>query len=127
MSLPSADASTAARVRGLFADVIELAQVRFELFTVEARDELSRLARMAVMGALAVVFVSFGLIFLAIFLTVLLWDSQRLLALGVFTTLFLGGGAGLVLWVRQQARQGLQMFAATRDELLRDQQRLRQP
>lgn len=37
MSLPSADASTAARVRGLFADVIELAQVRFELFTVEAR------------------------------------------------------------------------------------------
>ena len=109
MSLPSADASTAARVRGLFADVIELAQVRFELFTVEARDELSRLARMAVMGALAVVFVSFGLIFLAIFLTVLLWDSQRLLA--------------LLAW--QRARQGARMFAASRDELRRDQERLR--
>ena len=125
MSLPSSDASTAARVRGLFADVIELAQVRFELFTVEARDELSRLARMAVMGALAVVFVSFGLIFLAIFLTVLLWDSQRLLALGVFTTLFLGGGAVLALLAWQKARQGLRMFGATRDELRRDQERLR--
>ena len=79
MSLPSSDASTAARVRGLLADVIELAQVRFELFTVEAREELARLAGMAVMGALAVVFVSFGLIFLAIFLTVLLWDTHRVL------------------------------------------------
>ena len=55
MSLPASDASTAARVRGLLADVIELAQVRFELFTVEAREELARLAGMAVMGALAVV------------------------------------------------------------------------
>ena len=42
MSLPSSDASTAARVRGLLADVIELAQVRFELFTVEAREACAR-------------------------------------------------------------------------------------
>ena len=69
-------------MRGLVADVIELAQVRLELFTVEAREELVRLAGMALMGALAVVFVGFGLIFLAVFLTVLLWDSQRLLAMG---------------------------------------------
>lgn len=125
MSLPSADTSTAARVRGLFADIIELVQVRFELFTVEAREEIARLARMAVMGALAVVFVSFGLIFLAIFLTVLLWDSQRLLALGIFTTLFLGGGAVLAIVAWQQAKKGLRMFSATRDELRRDQERLR--
>ena len=125
MSLSAANASTASRVRGLFADVIELAQVRFELFTVEARDELARLASMAVMGAFAVVFISFGLIFLAVFLTVLLWDSQRLLALGVFTALFLGGGGVLGLLAWQKARQGLRMFGATRDELRRDQERLR--
>ncbi len=125
MSLPSSDASTAARVRGLFADVIELAQVRLELFTVEARQGMAGLASMAVMGALAVVFVSFGLIFLAIFLTVLLWDTQRLLALGVFTTLFLGGGSVLALLVWQKARQGIRLFGTTRDELRRDQERLR--
>ena len=127
MTSPAQDAGTAARLRALLADVVELVQVRLELFTVEARQELARLAHVAALGALAVVLLSFGLIFLALFLTVLLWDSQRLLALGIFTTLFLGGGAGLVLWVRQQARQGLRMFAATRDELLRDQQRLREP
>ena len=125
MSRPSVDPSTAERVRGLLADVFELAQVRLELFTVEARQELSRLTWMAVMAALAVVFVSFGLIFLAIFLTVLLWDTQRLLALGIFTTIFLGGGVVMALVAFQRARQGVNMFAATRDELRRDQERLR--
>jgi uncharacterized membrane protein YqjE len=125
MTRPAAEPSTATRVRGLFADLMELAQVRLELFTVEARQELSRLTWMAVMAALAVVFVSFGLIFLAIFITVLLWDTQRLLALGIFTTVFLGGGLVLALLAWQRARQGAQMFAATRDELRRDQQRLR--
>ena len=124
---PDSEYSSAARVRGLLADVVELAQVRLELFTVEAREELGRLASMAVMGALALVFVSFGLIFLAIFLTVLLWDSQRLLALGIFTSLFLGGGLLLALLVRNKAKLGFRMFGTLREELQRDQDRLRAP
>ena len=55
MTSPAQDAGTAARLRALLADVVELVQVRLELFTVEAREELARLARMAVLGALAVV------------------------------------------------------------------------
>ncbi|MBK6869353.1 MAG: phage holin family protein [Burkholderiales bacterium] len=125
MASSSSDVNTAGRLRGLFADVIELAQVRLELFTVEARVELSRLTWLAALGALAVVFVSFGLIFLAIFLTVLVWDTHRLVALGIFTTLFLGGGLVLALLAWQRARQGARMFAASRDELRRDQERLR--
>jgi len=125
MNRPSDDANTAARVRGLLADVIELAQVRLELFTIEARQTLSQLAWTVALAALAVVLVSFGLVFLAVFLTVLLWDSERLLALGVFTVIFLGGGLTLALIVWQRARQSARMFAATRDELRRDQERLR--
>ena len=70
-------------------------------------------------------FVSFGLIFLAIFLTVLLWDTHRLLALGIFTSLFLGGGLVLALLAWNKAKQGFRMFGATRSELQRDQDRLR--
>ena len=125
MTPPPGNASTSARVRALLADVVELAQVRLELFTVEARQEASRLTSLAVMSALAVVFVSFGLIFLAVFITVLLWDSQRLLALGIFTALFLGGGLVLGLLAMQRARQAANMFSATLDELRRDQERLR--
>ena len=117
--------STSSRVRGLLADVLELAQVRFEVHTIEARQEVLRLGQMAVFGAFAVTFLSFGLIFLAIFLTVLFWDSHRLVALGIFTALFLGGGIAfsVVAWAR--FKEGSSMFSATRDELQRDQERLR--
>lgn len=125
MNRPSDDPSTAARVRGLLADVLELAQVRLELLTVEARQEFARLTSMAALAMLAAVFVGFGLVFLAVFLTVLLWDSQRLLTLGVFTVLFLGGGVALAVTVWLRARQGARMFAASREELRRDRERLR--
>jgi uncharacterized membrane protein YqjE len=125
MTPPPDDSRTAARVRGLLADVAELAQVRLELFAVEARQDLARLAGLAGLAVLAAVFIAFGLVFLAVFLTVLLWDSQRLLALGVFTAFFLGGGAALagVLWLR--ARRGVYLLSATREELRRDRERLR--
>ena len=38
MTSPAQDAGTAARLRALLADVVELVQVRLELFTVEARE-----------------------------------------------------------------------------------------
>ena len=125
MSPPASDAGTAARLRALLADVVELVQVRLELFTVEARQELARLAHVAALGALAVVLLSFGLIFLALFLTVLLWDSQRLLALGIFSTAFLGGGAVLALLAWQRLRRGLRLFRASIQELRADRERLR--
>ena len=98
--------STATRLRQLLADAIELIQVRLELLGLEAREDLGQLLTLGVQAALAVVLLSFGLIFLALFLTVMLWDSQRLLALGIFTTVFLGGGAVLGLLAWQRLRRG---------------------
>ena len=121
----SEQAGTASRVRALLADVIELAQVRFELFTVEAREELLRLGQMAMFGAFAVTFLSFGLIFLAVFLTVLFWDTHRLLALGIFTAIFLGGGLVLFALAWARFKEGFRMFSGTREELQLDQERLR--
>lgn len=116
--------STASRVRLLLADVIELVQVRLELFTVEARLETARLVWMLMLGAFAVVLLSFGLIFLSIFITVLLWDTHRELALAVFTALFLGGGFVLLMLARSRFKQGARMFEATRAELQRDKERM---
>ncbi|MCA0327028.1 MAG: phage holin family protein [Proteobacteria bacterium] len=115
----------AATVAGTLADLVELGQIRLELFTIEAREDLNRLATMALLGALGLVLLSFGLIFLALFLTVLLWDSHRLLALGVFTALFLVGGGVTAAMAWARTRQGLRLFSATLNELRRDQERLR--
>ena len=50
MSLPASDASTAARVRGLLADVIHLAHVPLELLPVPPPAEPPPPARLAVHG-----------------------------------------------------------------------------
>ena len=85
------------RVRGWLANVLELAEVRLELLTIEARIGLQRLILVCVVGVLGAVMTAFGVIFLALLITVWLWDSHPLLALGVFTALFLGGGADVTL------------------------------
>ena len=117
--------STLTRVRQLLADGVELAQVRLELLSLEAREDIGQLLTLGVQAALAVVLLSFGLIFLALFLTVMLWDTQRLLALGIFTTVFLCGGGVLGLLAWQRLRRGLRLFRSSIQELRADRERLR--
>ena len=57
--------------------------------------------------------------------TVDLDQLDRLLALGVFTALFLVGGGVTAAMAWARTRQGLRLFSATLNELRRDQERLR--
>ena len=65
-----------------------------------------------------------GLVFLATFLTVLLWDSHRLLALGVFSALFLGAGIICLSLAMSLARSGSKLFSASLAELRKDREAL---
>lgn len=114
----------AVSLRGFAASLIEIVHVRFELITVEARDEALRLTELLVYGALAIAFLTFGIAFLAVLLTVLLWDSHRLLVLTLFSTLFitLGVVAGVV--ARARMVEGTRLFASSLEELKRDRDTL---
>jgi uncharacterized membrane protein YqjE len=117
--------STAARLRLLLTDVVDLAAVRLDLLVVEARLETRRVAWMLALGVCGVVLLAFGVVFGAIWLTVLLWDTHRIAALTAFTVLFLAGGAVLLGLAWARMKQGARMFAATRAELQADKERLR--
>lgn len=114
----------AVSLRGFAASLIEIIHVRFELITVEARDEALRLTELLVYGALSIAFLTFGIAFLAVLLTVLLWDSHRLLVLTLFSTLFitLGVVAGVV--ARARMVEGTRLFASSLEELKRDRDTL---
>lgn len=114
----------AVSLRGFAASLIEIIHVRFELITVEARDEALRLTELLVYGALAIAFFTFGIAFLAVLFTVLLWDSHRLLVLTLFSTLFIT--LGLVAGVVARARmiEGTRLFASSLEELKRDRDTL---
>ena len=79
-------------VRGLGVTALALLGNRLDLLGTELVEERGRLLSLVTYGAVALLLLAAGLVFLSVFITVLLWDSNRLLALGVFSGLFLAGG-----------------------------------
>ncbi len=119
-----ADSSTRgglfASLRGLAVTGLGLLQNRLELLAVEIQEERTRSVSLAAYSVAAVILLGAGAIFLAIFITVLLWDSNRLLALGVFSALFLGGGIVCLLVVRGLASKPSTLFTGSLAELAKD-------
>lgn len=112
-------------LKGLAGTVLELLQVRLELLSVEAQEESLRIAALLVYSAFAVSLLSMGLGFLAMLITVALWDSHRLLPLVVFAVLFLALGGLAAYQARQRVLSGSRLFSASLDELRRDREDLR--
>ena len=111
-------------LRGWLRDGVELLRVRLELFGVEAREHALATFELLLAGLATLLFLGLGLGFLALLITVLLWDSHRVLALAVFATLFLTLG-GLALWLlRRRWRDSQRWFDASLGELNRDGERL---
>lgn len=113
-----------ASLRALVATGVALLQTRLELLSVELQDEQLRLRAMLLYGVAAVLLGAFGLVFVAVFVTVLLWDSHRLLALGIFSALFLAAGIACAAVTARHARSGSKLFSASLAELRRDREAL---
>ena len=111
-------------LRGWLHDGVALLRVRLELFGVEAREHALASVELLLAGLAALLFLSLGLGFFAVLLTVLLWDSHRLLALAVFTTLFLTLGLVALVLLRQRWQTTQRWFDASLAELGQDEQRL---
>lgn len=113
-----------ASAKGLLGTCVILLHNRLELLGVELAEERVRLVSLLAYGAAAFLCIAAGLIFLAIFLTVLLWESNRLLALGVFSALFLGAGVASLTLAMSLARSGSKLFSASLAELRKDRDAL---
>lgn len=120
-----APAGLAGSARGLAATVLAIAANRLSLLGVEVAEERERLVALLIFGISAVLSLGVGLVFLAILVTVLLWESQRALALGAFSALFIGAGAVCALIARGLARRPSALFVASLGELRKDGDALR--
>lgn len=113
-----------ASTKGLLGTGLSLLHNRLELLGVELAEERVRLVSLLAYGATAFLCLAAGLIFLAVFLTVLLWENNRLLALGVFSALFLGAGVASLTLAMSLARSGSRLFSASLAELRKDRDAL---
>ena len=111
-------------LRGWLHDGVQLLRVRLELLSVEAREQVLAIVGLLLAGLAAVILLGLGLAFLAVLLTVLLWDGHRVLALSVFTTLFLTLGGVALLLLRSRWQVSQRWFESSLGELRQDGERL---
>jgi uncharacterized membrane protein YqjE len=97
---------------------------RAELLSHELHRERVQITRLAVLGIAALFFLTLGMITATVFVIVLFWDSQRLVAIGFLTVLYLAIGGGLALVAKRDAARAARPFAGTVEQLRKDRESL---
>ena len=111
----------------LAASLIALGRIRLELLAIEAQEEKERIAAMLVWAVVTAFLGGFALVFIALFVTLALWDSHRLLALGGFAALFVLLASWGALRLHQLMGKGSSLFHSSIAELRDDSRSLREP
>jgi len=108
----------------LTATLIAIVHTRLELLSTELGEERVRLSSMLLWALVALFCAGLGVVLATLFVVLALWDTHRLLALGIPAILFLLGAtlAWLVVWGK--ARSKPRLFAATLTELSKDRKEL---
>jgi uncharacterized membrane protein YqjE len=114
-----------APLRRLSASLLTLGRIRLELFAIEAQEEKDRIASLLLWAVLAALLAGFGLLMLLVLITVALWDSHRLLALGGGTVVLVAAAVVAVSKVKALIDQPASLFQASIGELKADADALR--
>jgi uncharacterized membrane protein YqjE len=112
--------------RNLFAGILDLGRTRFELFSTELREELTRLTAAIVGGLAVLIFATIGLGFGAVAIILSVDEAKRLpVTIGVAVFFFLAAGVAALL-LRRVAAMKARPFEDTLGELRRDLTALKQ-
>ena len=105
---------------------LALLRTRLEILATEIEEERIRFSQLALAVATIAFCIQMAVLLFVVLMVVLLWESHRLLTVGVFSAGFLLAGIGLALWLRHRLKTRPRMFASTLGELGKDEDRLKQ-
>ena len=111
-------------VKALLGTLLGMAHTRLELLSTEIEEQRAWLGSMLVWTLVALFCAGVGVVLATLFVVMALWDTHRLLALGIPAILFLLGGALAWLAVLGKARAKPRLFAASLGELSKDRKEL---
>jgi uncharacterized membrane protein YqjE len=114
-----------APLRRLGASLLTLGRIRLELLAIEAQEEKERVAGLLVWALSAALLAGFAVLMLTVFVIVALWDTHRLLALGVATVVLFAGAAYAIARVKGLLAMPSTLFQSSLAELREDAQALR--
>ena len=114
-------------MRSALRTVLAFAETRARLAANEFEEQVLRLLEVGVWAAVALLFSTIALVFIALFVVLIFWDSNRLLAAGLVAAFFVAGGAVSVLMVRAGLAARPKFLAATLAELQKDREKMGKP
>jgi uncharacterized membrane protein YqjE len=114
-------------LRELARTLLSFTETRARLAATEIEEQAIRLTEILILIAVALFFFGMALLFAAVLIVLVFWDSHRLLAAGLLAALFLGAGAAATLIARTRMRERPKFLAATLSELEQDRDRIGRP
>lgn len=111
-------------VRELARNLLSFAETRARLAATEFEEQVVRLTEILIWIVAAAFCLGVALVFAAILVVLLMWDSNRLLAAGLVAALFLGASAIATLVALARLRERPRFLAATLAELKQDGERI---
>jgi uncharacterized membrane protein YqjE len=111
-------------LRNLGGTLIALLQARLEIVSGEFEEQRLRLQQLVLLAVVAGFCLAVGVLLAVTFLTVLLWDTYGIAAIGGMCVVFLGIGFAFVALLIAKANSRPRLFAATLDELTKDREAL---
>lgn len=111
-------------LRQLGATALGLLHTRAELIAREFQRERVRVTRLLILAVVGLFFFALGTITFTIFIIVLFWDSQRLVAIGFLTLLYFAIAAGVAIFAKRDAALSAKPFSSTIAQLKHDREHL---
>jgi uncharacterized membrane protein YqjE len=114
-------------LRKLAGTLLTAVQTRLELVATDIEEERAWIARLAVLAALAAFCAALAVNLVVLFLVVMFWDTNRLLAIGVLAAVFAAIALALGIAARSAAARRPRLFSATLAELRKDRDQVQGP
>jgi uncharacterized membrane protein YqjE len=111
-------------LRNLGKTFLAVLQTRLEIFASEIDEQRALLARVAVLSGIAALCLGLAVILVVLFVAVLFWDTNRLLAIGAMAGIFAAAGIIAGLMLRSAIARRPKLLAATLAELRKDSSKL---
>ncbi len=111
-------------LKNLVSTGTSIAQTRLELISTDVQIARTQFLSLLVMIVFTLFFLFFGLVMLALLIVIYSWETDRILALSLLTSGFLGVGCILALVVLRSLKTMPKLFEASIAELAKDRQEL---
>jgi len=111
-------------LRACVSTWVALLKTRVELIGTELEEQREWLEQLVILTVTSLFCLSFGVVFLTLFITMIVADKYRVYVVGGFALVYLAAGLWALMTVRKKAKNKPKLFSTTVAELAKDHEGL---